>query len=362
VTRRLLRFAAVAAVSLVPAAAAQGATHTLRGTVVGKDFAHHGLVVALPGGAVQTFVAPSVFGRTGVGRDVVVRYSPVAGRLPLALSVRLGGHATRALVRGTIVRIAGRQAIINAGGSALRVTLKALKGQRTLASATSGPQVGDTVEVEVEIRGNGSLDASGVVVAGAPAGPQAGSDGAMEVRGKVKTVSDTSITITSGSGVDVTCAIPTGVTLNVKAGDLVELTCDLIGPAWTVRVARGEDGQGGPGGDAGSSRVEAFGPIASLDASQVTVTPNGERPVSCAIPNGVTLAGMFAQNDVVKIECVTLGTTLTLKRIKRDGSAADQSGGNRGSDDNGDGEQDGSDDSGGSGSTSGTGTAGGSGA
>jgi len=367
--RRLVPFAALAAVVLVPAAvAAPSASHTLRGTVVGKDRAHRGLVVALSGGTVQTFVAPSAFGRASIGRNVVVRYSPVAGRLPLALSVNLTGHASHALVRGTIVRLAGQRAIINAGGSALRVTLKAVKKQRALASAKDGPQVGDTVKVEVEINDDGSLDGSGVVVAAAPAGPQAGSDGEMEVRGKVKTIVPTSITITTGSGVDVPCTIPTGVTLNVQVGDLIELKCDLIGGAWTVRVAHGEDGQGSQGEHGqGDSKVEARGTITSIDASQVTVAPSGGQPVTCVIPAGIVLAGTFSQNDVVKIECVKLGATLTLKSIEKKGASAEGSGGSGGSDDNGDDENEGSDGSGsgsgsgGSGSTSGTGTFGGSG-
>ena len=184
--KRLLLLGALAAVVLVPVAAASpAATHTLRGTVVAKDRVHHALVVALPGGRVQTLVAPAAFGRTGIGRRVVIRYTSLAGQLPVALSVSLKGHASHAVVRGTIVRLIRRHAIINAGGSALNVTLRAPKAQRTLASAKSGPTVGDTVKVEVEIDDDDSLDASAIVVTAAPAGLTAGSEGEMEVRGKV---------------------------------------------------------------------------------------------------------------------------------------------------------------------------------
>ncbi len=62
--RRLIPLAALVAAILVPTAvAAPKATQTLHGTVVAKDRAHHGLVIARPGGAVQTFVAPSAFGQ-----------------------------------------------------------------------------------------------------------------------------------------------------------------------------------------------------------------------------------------------------------------------------------------------------------
>jgi hypothetical protein len=253
--KRLIPLGVLAAAILVPAAiAAPKATHTFRGTVVGKDRAHHGLVVALPGGGVQTFVAPSVFARTDVGGKVVVSFAPVAGKLPLALSVRLTGHASRAVVHGTIIRLAKRRAIINAGGTALRVTLHAPRTKRTLASANGGPQVGDTVTADVEIAGDGTLAASAVVVAPTTTTPQAGSDGEMEVRGTVTALTATSITVTTGSKVDVPCTIPDGVTLSVKLNDVIELKCDLIGTVWTVHVARGEDDQSDQGdqGDGGS--------------------------------------------------------------------------------------------------------------
>lgn len=334
---RLLVLGALAAAVLVPAAtAAPTATHTLRGTVVGKDRAHHALIVARPGGSVQTLVAPAVFARTNVGRTVVVRYTSLAGRLPVALGVSLKGHARHAVVRGTMVRLVKRHAMINAGGSVLNVTLKAPKKQRALASAKDGPQAGDTVEVEVEINDDGSLDASAVAVAAAPAGPTAGSEGEMEVRGKVKgPLSATSITVTTGTGFDVTCDVPTGVTLNVKVGDPIELKCDFIGGHWTVRVAHGEDDDSSSGDD-NSSKVEVRGTLAfSSDGKSVIVSPPAPgTPVTCAIPGGISLQ-QFATNDIVKVECVMIGTTLTLKEIeKKGGDSGEQSGdGNGGGDD-----------------------------
>jgi len=363
--KRLLLLGALAAVVLVPVAAASpAATHTLRGTVVAKDRAHHALVVALPGGKVQTLVAPAAFARTGIGRRVVIRYTGLAGQLPVALGVSLKGHAHHAVVRGTIIRLVKRHAILNAGGSVLNVTLKAPKGQRALASASSGPKVGDTVKVEVDIDDDDSLDATAVVVAAAPAGPTAGSEGEMEVRGKVKDpLSAVSITVTTGTGLDVTCAIPAGVTLNVKVGDPIELKCDLIGsPAvWTVRVAHGEDEHSGSGDD-DSSKVEVRGTITALPSATtlsltaestpatVAVTPTeGGTPVVCTIPAGISLA-QFAVGDIVKMECVMVGTTLTLKEIEKKGS---NSGEQSGEGENGDGSGSSGGSDGGSGSGSG---------
>ena len=355
---RLLLLGALAAVVLVPVAAASpAATQTLRGTVVAKDRAHHALVVARPDGSVQTLVAPAAFGRTDVGRKVVIRYSSLTGRLPVALRVSLMGSARHAVVRGTMVRLVKRTAIINAGGSVLNVTLRAPTGKRALASVKDTPKAGDIVKVEVDIDDDGSLDASAVVVAAAPAGTTAGSEGEMEVRGKVKALlSAASITVTTGTGFDVTCIIPAGVTLSVKVGDPIELKCDFIGGQWTVRVARGED-ENSDSGDDDSAKVEVRGtitaltPAAGLTAATVTVTPTQGAAVVCTIPVGISLA-QFAVNDVVKMECVKIGDVLTLKEIeKKGGGSGEQSGG--GGDDNGDdsgsdGDSDGESGSGGS--------------
>lgn len=349
--KRLLLLGALATAVLVPAAAASpAATHTLRGTVVAKDRAHHALVVALPGGKVQTLVAPAAFGRADIGRKVVIRYSGLAGRLPVALGVSLKGRASHAVVRGTIVRLVKRHAIINAGGSVLDVTLKAPKGQRALASANDHAKTGDTVKVEVEIDDDGSLDASAVVVAAAPAGPQVGSVGEMEVRGKVTVLSP--LTVETGTPpVSISCVVPTGVTLTVKVGDLIELKCDLIGGLWTVRVAHDEDEHSGPGDD-DSSEVEVRGTVTySSDGLSVMVTPPVPgSPVTCTIPNRVLaeLKAEFQAGDVVKMECVTLGDTLTLKEIEKKGGSGEQSGAD--DDDNDDNDSsDGSDDDAGSG-------------
>lgn len=244
--KRLLLLGGLAAAALVPtAAAAPTGIHTLHGTVVGKDRAHHALVVALPGGKVQTVVAPAAFGRTHLGRRVVIRYTGLTGRLPVAARVSLRGQADHAVVRGTIVRLVKRQAVINAGGSVLRVTLRGPKRQRTLASAGSGPRVGDTVKVEVEIDDDGSLDASAIVVTAAGHGVSAGR---MEVRGKVTALEPSTSTVPGlitldVTGLPVSCAISPGANLDVQVGDMIELECDAIGnPAvWTARAGHGED-------------------------------------------------------------------------------------------------------------------------
>jgi len=341
--KRLLLVGMLAAAVLIPAAtAAPTATGTLRGTVVAKDRPHQALVVALPGGKVQTLAAPSAFGRTAVGRRVEIRYSGLPGRLPVALGVSLKGHASRAVVRGTIVRLVKRHAIVNAGGSMLKVTLAAPQGQRSLASAKDSPKAGDTVKIEVEIDDDGSLDAGAIAVASAAVGPQVGSAGEMEVRGKVTVLSP--LTVAAGTpAVSIPCVVPPGITLKVAVGDMIELKCDLIGGVWTVRIAHGEDEHSGNGHD-DSSEIKVRGTLSfSSDGLGVTVTPSAPgQPVTCTIPNSVLakLKAQFAAGDVVKMECVKVGDQPMLKEIEKKGgdSAAQQSGNDDDDDDDGDNE------------------------
>jgi hypothetical protein len=347
--KRFLLAAVLALAVLVPVTAAAPAPGKIQGTVIAKDRAHHALVVARPGGAVQIVVAPKAVGRIALGRKVVIRTSGVSGGLAVALSVTPKALVHRAIVQGTIVRLSGRHAVINAGGSLLGVTLPATgKSGRALASARSGPGVGDRVEVEVEIDDNGMLDASTVTQTPAPAGAQA-SAGEMEVRGTVTTLVPAtataagSVTVTS-LAVPVTCAIPAGASVDAAIGDMIELHCILTGnpAAWTLRTTTSEDdhfsgsktGSGAQQGnsDDDSSEVEVTGTIAApfvaATATSVTVTPSGSgAAVTCTFAAG-TLAA-FAAGDAVKMECVSVGGTLKLKEVAKgnDDAGDDEDGG-----------------------------------
>jgi hypothetical protein len=341
--RRLVLAAAIASAVLVPAAgASQQAANSFQGTVVGKDNAHRGLIVALRGGAVRTVAAPRAFARTAIGRRVAIRFSSRQGRLPIAVSVTPRGTASHAVVRGTIVRVGKRQAVLSAGGSALTVGLKAAKRKRALASAQSGPQVGDTVNADVEIDDDGSLAANAITVVATPTAPTAGSDGELEVRGKVKgPLSPTSITVVTGMGVEVTCAIPAGLTLNVQVDAPIELKCDLIGATWTVRKVHGENDHGDSGD--GDDDVEVHGTVTALTTTAVpptiTVTPTQGTPVTCTIPTGASLTEV-AVNGVVKMECVQSGDTLTLKEIENQADSGQHHDGEHGDGQGGSGDGD----------------------
>ncbi len=344
--KRLLLLGVLAAALLVPlAAAAPATTGTLRGTVVAKDRAHHALVVARPGGAVQMVIARNAFARTGVGRTVVIRFSATAGRLPVAVNVSLEGHASKALVRGTIVRLVNQRAVVNAGGSLLRVTLK--QAQRTTTSATSGPHVGDEVEIEVEFHHRGGLGAT-VVTTGAGDDDEAGE---MEVRGVASALTPATATVPGSitvtvNGLPVSCAIPVGVTLTVKVGDLVELE---VRPR---RQPRGLDGprreeRGRPRRPLGSGPrrlVRSRGPRDDRGAVPPDVDDDhgdtGQRRCIGHVHDRRRSLIHFAAGDVVKMECIKSGDTLKLREIEKNDDDSGEShsghgGGGGGHDDGG---------------------------
>ena len=332
-------FLAVAATALLVAPSALGATpttgvKTIQGIVVGKDRSHRALVVASKAGTVRMIQAPRAFPTTGVGRRVVVRYRLSGAGLPVALGVRRGSEAGTAVVHGTIIRVQRSQAVLSAGGSALRVSLAAVKRPRVLSSAGAGPQPGDEVVVKVEIGDDGSLDATGMAVtsAGTP-GARSTSEGELEVRGTVTAVSP-AVFVKTGTGVVVTCVVPAGATpAGIAVGDVVEVKCDLIGGQWTLRKAHGEDEHEGKRGEhhSSSSELEVKGILTLLDP--LTVTRASGEAVTCRIPAGMTLTGVTV-GQLVEMKCRTSDGVPTLERLKVEGAGDDH--GDDGSDDSSD--------------------------
>ena len=233
------------------------------------------------------------------------------------------------VVRGTIVRLVKRHAIINAGGSVLNVTLRAPKRQRSLASSQSGPSAGDSVKVEVEIDDDGSLDATDGRRDRRPGrhdsrlGRRAG--GARQVPSSRRSPR-TSVEDRHRRRPSRAPSRPASLRTS-KVGDLIELKCDLIGGLWTVREAHGEDEHDDElTATTSSSEVEVRGTLTSSPrtATLVTVTPTAPRVrgVRARSPTGISLA-RFAGGDLVKMECVKLGEVLTLKEIEKKGSSGD---------------------------------------
>jgi hypothetical protein len=259
--KRLLVVSLLGAAVLVPSAVAAppSGTGTLSGIVIAKDRPRHALVVARPSGVAQMLVASDSAFRTRVGSRVVIHFGTVPGGLPSVQSVASTGHARRAVVHGTIVRLARQRVVLNAGGSLLGVRLRASAGQRTLAAVGGGPSphVGDDVTVDVPIDGNGSIGTA-TILDSASTGGQDDSGGEMEVHGIVSALAPAtpsaagSITVTV-HGLAVSCAIPMGAQVRAASGESVEIKCELAGDpgAWTLRKASGEDDDSEHAGDGG---------------------------------------------------------------------------------------------------------------
>lgn len=151
--------------------------------------------------------------------------------------------------------------------------LFSLRVPGTLASIRAGQRVelrGSTLRAK---SGAARVLATGVTVASSrplstasPSSPASDDDTAddeREITGKLTSLSP--VTVTSGTRT-VSCTVPAGMTLSgLAAGDLVEMTCDLVGSSWVVRKIELEDedddaaaqaddddddhGHSGPGGD-----------------------------------------------------------------------------------------------------------------
>ncbi|MFN8224606.1 MAG: hypothetical protein U0R50_15315 [Gaiellales bacterium] len=131
------------------------------------------------------------------------------------------------------------------------------------------------------------------------------------------------------------CAVPATVsTSGFVVGDVVEITCDLVGGSWTLRKIKHEDDVAVPGAPGADDEVEVKGTISSLNPLTVGST-------SCAVPAGVSL-GSFAVGQFVEMKCELVGGVLTVTRLKLEDHADDNdddhdhSGPGRGDDDDDD--------------------------
>jgi hypothetical protein len=122
-------------------------------------------------------------------------------------------------------------------------------------------------------------------------------DDELEVRGVLTSLSPLTV---AGR----TCAVPAGFSLSGFAiGDVVELTCDRIAGAFTVRRLELEDED-----EVEPDEVEVTGVITSL--SPLTVAG-----VTCELPAGVSLAG-FAVGELVELTCDRIGGRLVVRKLQ----------------------------------------------
>jgi hypothetical protein len=153
-------------------------------------------------------------------------------------------------------------------------------------------------------------------------------DDEVELRGRITSLSP--LTVSNGTR-SVTCAVPAGMSLaGFAVGDVVEITCDLVGGVWTLRRLKLEDELEDE--VEVDDEVELKGVITSL--SPLTVSQGG-RAVACVVPAGVPLGG-FAVGDFVEIECDLQGGVFVLRELEHEDDDDDHSGPGGGDDDDDD--------------------------
>ena len=138
----------------------------------------------------------------------------------------------------------------------------------------------------------------------------------VEVKGPIASLSPLTVGTTS-------CVVPAGFSLaGFAVGDVVEMTCDLVGGQWVLRKLELEDAPQG--------EVEVKGVVSSL--SPLTVAG-----VSCVVPAGTSLTGI-AVGDVVEMECALVGgqwvvTDVELEDDDNSGTGNGDNDGDNGDDD-----------------------------
>jgi hypothetical protein len=117
------------------------------GAVVARNLARHSIVTASTGGLVRTLHVGARASRFRVGQVISISRLTVVG------------HASRAEIRGTLIRHRVGSWVVSAGGSVL--TVRAASARRTAGLTTVKP--GDKVDLNVSIA-NGTLTATVVTV------------------------------------------------------------------------------------------------------------------------------------------------------------------------------------------------------
>jgi hypothetical protein len=214
----VIALAAVAAASL-PANA--NASRQLHGIVVSKQKAGHVLVVAARNGTAWTINTKSTAAR--VGSVVTVSAKQRSDGTFAAFRVRTSGRASRARVRGVVIKNVAGTTFLAAGRSVLAVRSRS----RSLMSiARSGPAPGTVAMVGLALGQSGSLTATSLT--------QTGQTSQIVIQATVAAITPAtattlgSLTLTV-SGQQLVIALPAGTVLppSVVVGATVMLTIRL---------------------------------------------------------------------------------------------------------------------------------------
>ncbi len=268
----------IGAAALLAALPATASADTVEGVVVARDAGLQTVVVAGRGGSAATLrVARPASFRPGL--RVRATASRLADGSYRPSTVKRRGRAGAARLRFTLIRRAGREALVTAGGSTF-----ALKAGGAVSRA--GALVAARLKV---VKGKVSVAKS----------RQVGQAGTLELRGRVVDLAGGVLRLAVGGSGPVAIAVPAGAAPALEPGDLV-----------TVLVAVGADGSFTV--VAVDGELEAHGAIAAVGGGSITVGA-----VTCAVPEDLEVSDLVA-GDVITLYCALVGGVLTAEDLEFD--------------------------------------------
>ena len=317
---KLIAFAAVVAVVLIPAAAGAAPAAKTSGVVVAKDAARHTLVVASPHGKLTTIRTTAAKLRaTRVGSRIAAWGSKLPDGSFHATRVQHKGASKHARIRATVLKVHGTKLLLAGGGSVFGLRLA--RGAHVTAASRKSLSAGEKVDADVELS-HGAIVGHDVAAVGTSV--------LIDFSGKVTALDATTLTVKTDDESTVV-AIPDGITLPsiVKVGSEVEIVASLSDSTLTL-VALKLDGDAADSGDDGGSSVDGDsgvhvnGFVTALDSSSVTIQPgDSASPVTFAIPDGFELPAGLTAGSKVEARGTVVDSVLTLTKLKLQSDSGD---------------------------------------
>ena len=312
--KRLLFLPALAAALL----AAPATASAFSGVVVAKDPTRHTVVVASRGGVVRTVRAQQRVKALRTGQRLAISARRLSDGTFAARAVRVTGRAGRAVLRGVVVRQRASRYLLSSGGSVISVRA----GTRSFSTARDRRhRAGDIVVAAVRVTRAG-LTASSIRTVGHANG--------LELEGIFLGVTGNQLRLAVEHRGEVFVTVPAGFQLpELNPGDEIELVVSVdANGAFTLVAIQPDDenNDDDQGINEEHGRVEVKGQVTDLGGGLVTVQARGSSPVTCAVPNGVSLSG-FRVGDRVEMRCALANSKLTLTRLRHEDDDDDGHGG-----------------------------------
>ncbi len=226
---------AIAAALLAPAPGTAATSASWKGVVVGNDPARNAVITASAGGVVRTVRSSSTARSLTLGLSLIFRARQLRDGTFRARRITPAGRATRAQLRGVLIRYQSGRYLVSAGGSVLAI--RGREARRTTAASTAGVRPGDKVLMTTSIA-HGALTATSIRTVGHA--------GSVELEGIFLGLTTTGqIRLAVAHSGEVLVTVPAGVTLPaLSPGDELELavTVDSAGAFTLVRLGDAEVG------------------------------------------------------------------------------------------------------------------------